>query len=127
MYAYMCTYNRVMTSTSRSVAADNCLRALDTEFFKALCEPSRLEVLRTMIKLGPADVGAIADESPLDRSVVSRHLQVLERAGLAAKRKDGRHVIYQLDGPAIMRKLGAAVSAIEPLVPLCCPTPSDST
>lgn len=112
-----------MTSSNRVIAAKNCLRALDTEFFKALCEPSRLEVLQAMIKLGPADVREIAAESPLDRSVVSRHLQVLERAGLAVKRKEGRHVIYQLDGPAIMAKLGAAMSAIEPLVPLCCPAP----
>ena len=107
-----------MTAANRAITAENCLRALDAEFFKALCEPSRLEVIRAMIKLGPADVGEIAGQTPQDRSVVSRHLH---RQGLAISHKEGRHMIYQLDGPAILEKLGRAVAAAEALVPLCCP------
>jgi DNA-binding transcriptional ArsR family regulator len=110
-----------MTATNRAITADACLRALDAEFFKALCEPSRLEVIRAMIKLGPADVGDIAGQTPQDRSVVSRHLQVLQRQGLAISHKEGRHMIYPLDGPAILEKLCCAVAAVEALVPLCCP------
>ena len=106
---------------SRTAAADACLRALDVEFFKALCEPSRIEVIRAMIELGPADVGEIASQMALDRSVVSRHLQVLHRAGLAISHKEGRHVIYELDGPEILEKLRVIVSAVEPLIPFCCP------
>lgn len=110
-----------MTAAQRATAADACLRELDTELFRALCEPSRLQIIAAMIRLGPADVGDLAAQTPLDRSVVSRHLQVLQRAGLAGCRKEGRRMIYELDGPAIFDKLGSAMAAIEPLVPLCCP------
>ena len=110
-----------MTARNRNITADACLQAIDAEFFRALCEPSRLDVFRAMIKLGPADVGEIAGQTPQDRSVVSRHLQVLQRAGLAVSHKEGRRVIYQVDGPAMLNKLTEVVAAVETLVPLCCP------
>lgn len=110
-----------MEQRTRKQAADKCLQALDTEFFRAFCDESRLEVVRAMIRLGPAKVGEIADSAPVERSVVSRHLKMLERTGIAVRRQQGRCVIYELDGPAIMAKLAATVSAIQPLVPLCCP------
>ena len=110
-----------MSLSSRNVAADSCLTALDADFFKALCEPSRLEIVRCMIKIGRADISDLSREMPLDRSVVSRHLQVLEQAGIAVSRKEGRKVYYELDGPAIMDKFGTIVGAIAPLVSIRCP------
>ncbi|NOX96285.1 MAG: helix-turn-helix transcriptional regulator [Alphaproteobacteria bacterium] len=112
-----------MDYATRSKAANACLSALDADFFKALCETSRLEVVRGMIKLGRADISDIAEEVPLDRSVVSRHLQTLEQAGLAVSSKEGRRVFYELDGPAIMDKFGNIMAALAPLVPYCCPSP----
>lgn len=114
---------RRMRQPSRTAAANACLAVLDADFFKALCEPARLEVVRQMIKLGRADIGEIADGLPQDRSVVSRHLQVLEQAGLAACSKEGRRVFYELDGPTIMTKFQTMMDAFAPLVPSCCPGP----
>lgn len=110
-----------MSEPSRLQAAQACLDIIDTAFFRALCEPSRLEVVSAMVKLGRADITEIAKQTPLDRSVVSRHLQILEQAGLAVSQKEGRQVFYELDGPAIMDKFKSSMAAIEPLVPLCCP------
>lgn len=112
-----------MTKPSRAAAANACLAVLDADFFKAFCEPARLEVVREMIKLGRADIGEIADGLPQDRSVVSRHLQRLEQAGIAASSKEGRRVFYELDGPVIMQKLAAITDAFAPLVATCCPGP----
>jgi len=112
--------NRPMT---RAEAANACLKAIDADFLKALCEPARLEIVRRLIKLGPADVGEIAEGLPQDRSVVSRHLKLLEQADVAIRRKDGRRVVYELNGPAIMRRLGDMTAAFRPLIPLCCPGP----
>lgn len=112
-----------MQTTTRTEAADACLAILDAEFFKALSEPSRLEVVRRLIRLGRADIGAVAKGLPQDRSVVSRHLQALEQAGLAFSGREGRHIYYELDGPAILKKLGAMTEAFAPLVPVCCPGP----
>jgi len=116
-----------MKYASRAKAANACLAVLDAEFFKALCEPSRLEVVRGLIKLGRADIGDIAKELPLDRSVVSRHLQILEQAGITVSSKEGRRVFYELDGPAIIDKFGTMMAAIAPLVPICCPSPESKT
>lgn len=112
-----------MTTPSRIAAANACLKVLDADFFRALCEPARLEVVRQMIKLGRADIGEIAEGLPQDRSVVSRHLQVLEQAGLVSCNKEGRRVFYELDGPAIMTRFQTMMDAFAPLVPACCPGP----
>jgi ArsR family transcriptional regulator, nickel/cobalt-responsive transcriptional repressor len=106
---------------SRSEAADACLAVMDTTFFKALCEPARLEVVRRLIKLGRADVGEIAEGLPQDRSVVSRHLAVLEQAGIAFSDKEGRRVLYELDGPAMLQKLEGMSAIMRSLQPMCCP------
>ncbi len=112
-----------MKQPSRTAAANACLAVLDADFFRAFCEPARLEVVRQMIKLGRADIGEIADGLPQDRSVVSRHLQVLEQAGVAVSAKEGRRVFYELDGPVIMNKLAGMTDAFAPLVATCCPGP----
>ncbi|MEM1139581.1 MAG: metalloregulator ArsR/SmtB family transcription factor [Pseudomonadota bacterium] len=113
-----------MSDAQRLQAAEACLEILDTAFFRALCEPSRLEVVVALVKVGRADITEIAKQTPLDRSVVSRHLQTLEQAGLAVSQKEGRQTFYELDGPAIMEKFKTAMTAIEPLVPICCPANS---
>jgi len=45
---------------SRREAARRCVAVFDTGFFKALCEPARIAVLRELILLGRGDIGAIA-------------------------------------------------------------------
>lgn len=74
-----------------------------------------------MIKIGRADISDLAKEVPLDRSVVSRHLKVLEQAGIAISSKEGRKVYYELDGPAIMDKFGSILGTVAPIASICCP------
>lgn len=105
----------------RTDAAREAAQILDTAFFKALCEPARVELISTLIRLGRSDVTAIAGEMTQDRTVVSRHLQVLGRAGLVQSTREGRHIYYELDGPAVADKLGGITDAVRRLAPLCCP------
>ncbi|MGI9382486.1 MAG: ArsR/SmtB family transcription factor [Methyloligellaceae bacterium] len=105
----------------RKQAAEACGRVLDTEFFKALCEPVRVAIIRRLILIGRSDVAAIAEGMPQDRSVVSRHLALLERAGIAVSEKEGRHVFYDLDGPAIVRRLEELLAVTRGLADICCP------
>jgi DNA-binding transcriptional ArsR family regulator len=105
----------------RKQAADACGRELDTEFFKALCEPVRVAILQKIILTGRADIAAIAEGMPQDRSVISRHLALLERAGIAVSDKQGRHVHYDLDGPAIVQRLERLLTAARALATICCP------
>jgi DNA-binding transcriptional ArsR family regulator len=92
-------------NVSRKEAARQCVAVFDTNFFKALCEPSRIAVLQELILLGRSDVARIAERLPQDRSVITRHLQLLAEAGVVRAEKDGRHVFYQLDAPAVRRRL----------------------
>ena len=86
-------------------AVNECVSVFDTTFFKALCEPSRIAVLREVILLGRGDIGAIAERLPQDRSVIARHLQQLAAAHIVSAEKEGRHVFYQVDPEAIAKRL----------------------
>ena len=57
--------------------------------------------------LGRADVGEIAKELPQERSVISRHLQVLHDAQIVKATKVGRQVFYEVNGGAIVERLEA--------------------
>lgn len=105
----------------RQAATQGATALLDAEFFRALCEPVRIDLLRRLIASGRADIAAISRDLPQDRSVISRHLQVLRRAGIVTAERDGRHVYYQLDGPAVVAKLEAVTDTLRRLVPDCCP------
>src|SRR4030095_884939 len=84
-------------AVSRQEAARRCVAVFDTGFFRALCEPARIAVLRELILLGRGDIAAIAARLPQDRSVVARHLQQLAAAQIIRASQEGRHVFYQID------------------------------
>ncbi|MBI5257759.1 MAG: winged helix-turn-helix transcriptional regulator [Burkholderiales bacterium] len=111
------------THTSREAVADACVQMLDTGFFRALCEPVRVEILRQLILKGRSDVNTIAAQMPQDRSVIARHLQLMERAGLLHTQTEGRHTFYEIDGPAIVSRMSGLARTLESLVPICCPRP----
>ena len=101
--------------------AQAALDVLDTRYFKALCEPTRVEIIRKLITIGACDVSTIAQGLSQDRSVISRHLATLERAGICVSKKIGRRVLYDLDGPYIVTKLTTILDAIKPMAELCQP------
>lgn len=105
---------------TRTEAANACLEILDTEFFRALCEPARIQIFRELVLKGRSDIGTIAQAMPQDRSVIARHLQMMERAGLLHSRTEGRHTYYEIDGPAIASRVDGMANLIRALVPLCC-------
>ena len=90
---------------SRQDAARRCVAVFDTGFFKALCEPARIAVLRELILLGRGDIATIAARLPQDRSVVARHLHQLAAAEIVTAEKEGRHVFYQIDAEAVAERL----------------------
>lgn len=108
-------------SKTREEIANACVAMLDTGFFRALCEPVRVEILRQLILKGRADVNTVAEAMPQDRSVIARHLQLMERAGLLTSQVEGRHTFYEIDGPAVVERMSQVTSALEAIVPMCCP------
>ena len=109
------------SAAARRRVATGCAEILDSDLFKALCEPVRIELVRLLIARGRSDLGAISAELPQDASVISRHLAVLHRAGLVRREKVGRHVHFELDGPALLGRLEGILAQLRRAVPFCCP------
>jgi DNA-binding transcriptional ArsR family regulator len=99
-----------MRRVSAEDAAHQCVAVFDTTFFKALCEPARIAVLRELILLGRADIGRIAERLPQDRSVIARHLQQLATAGIVKSTREGRHAFYEIDAATIRQRLEGILS-----------------
>ncbi len=57
--------------------------------FAALSDPVRREVLSRLAS-GEATLGELAEPFPISLQAMSKHLKVLERAGLITRRKDGQ-------------------------------------
>jgi DNA-binding transcriptional ArsR family regulator len=69
----------------------------DDRLWSAIADPSRRRVLDLIVRAGEASASWLADQVPFSRQAVSKHLVVLERAGLIRRRKQGREVLYQAD------------------------------
>jgi DNA-binding transcriptional ArsR family regulator len=65
------------------------LAALDDVFF-ALSDPTRRAILERLAEEGQLMVTALAAPFEMSLPAVSKHLRVLERAGLLVQEKDGR-------------------------------------
>ncbi len=63
--------------------------------FDALGDPARRRILE-LLRSGPIAVGVLADQLPIGRPAVSKHLRVLSDAGLAAHRRVGTRNLYAL-------------------------------
>ena len=91
---------------------------LDPELFKSLCDPTRLTLLACLAKCGRAcSVSEVAQCCSVDLSVVSRHLAMLEKAGVLEAAKEGRTVFYEVRYRQLSETLRALADAIE----ACCP------
>jgi ArsR family transcriptional regulator len=63
--------------------------------YKALGDPTRREVLR-LLREGDLAAGELAGQFEISWPSVSRHLKVLETAGLVASERRGGNIIYSL-------------------------------
>jgi DNA-binding transcriptional ArsR family regulator len=63
--------------------------------FDALGEPARRRILE-LLRHGPVAVGALAEQLPIGRPAVSKHLRVLSGAQLIQHRRSGTRNLYSL-------------------------------
>jgi len=63
--------------------------------FDALGDPTRRQILRALAS-GAKPVGELADELPVRRPAVSKHLGVLKGAGLVSYQPQGTRHLYAL-------------------------------
>ena len=93
----------------------------DSKFFKTLSEPVRLQILKFLMEHGRSDIGTIAEAMPQDRSVVSRHLNLMLESGILRGEKETRYMFYEINGPAFIDKLERITARIRKCIDVCCP------
>ncbi|AQY50216.1 ArsR family transcriptional regulator [Listeria weihenstephanensis FSL R9-0317] len=89
---------------------------IDIEFFRAICEPVRSELLIFLASSGELTIGEIAENFPQNRSVISRHLDYMNRFGAVERRKVGREVFYKVDKKAIVGNFETAATNMKTLL-----------
>jgi DNA-binding transcriptional ArsR family regulator len=63
--------------------------------FSALSDPTRRSVMR-LLSEGDANATEIAQQLPISRQAVTKHLSTLSEAGLVTSQRDGREIRYRL-------------------------------
>jgi DNA-binding transcriptional ArsR family regulator len=79
-------------------------RPLDRTF-AALADPTRRRLV-TNLAAGPRTVGELAAPLPMTLVAVTKHLAVLERAGLVERERRGRTVVCTLRGRPLAEASG---------------------
>ena len=62
--------------------------------FAALADRTRRTILRAVAERGPVTATALADDLPISRQAVAKHLGVLRAAGLVAADRAGRETRF---------------------------------
>jgi DNA-binding transcriptional ArsR family regulator len=83
----------------------------DDELWSAIGDPSRRRVLDLLVSNGEVSASWLAGKVPFSRQAVSKHLVVLEHAGLISRRKQGREVLYRIEGDRLDQATRAMTDA----------------
>jgi DNA-binding transcriptional ArsR family regulator len=78
------------------------MKAASNAVLAALADPTREQIVRLLAE-GEHSVGQIADRLPVSRPAVSKHLRLLEDAGVVAFRTEGTRNVYALRPEALAR------------------------
>lgn len=97
---------RIMTGTWTEPVV-----GLVTGRLQLLADPTRVQLL-TLLEKGETPVQEICDQMPSTPQNVSRHLCILHRAGLVARRRDGNSVLYSLADYSACRLLEQTLASI---------------
>ncbi len=65
--------------------------------FAALGDKTRLALVARLCSGEPASISQLADDSKLTRQAITKHLGVLERAGVVVSSQAGRERIFHFD------------------------------
>jgi DNA-binding transcriptional ArsR family regulator len=71
--------------------------------FKALSDPTRLQIISVLTQGSSICVSEIARELNMSISRVSHHLSMLEKLGFTRHRQDGKQVYYTIDDEIMAR------------------------
>lgn len=70
---------------------------------RALAHPARVAIVRYLLQFGECVCTDLSGVVPLAHSTAMQHLKILKEAGLLRSARDGRHVLYCVDGEVLRR------------------------
>jgi DNA-binding transcriptional ArsR family regulator len=115
----------IILDKTKEKSAEELVSILDSRFFKVLSEPIRIEIIKFLILNGRSDIATIAQNLPQDRSVISRHLQMMGKEGILLSEKVTRHVYYEMNGLLFIDRIQSILEKCKECMPQCCPGSSN--
>jgi ArsR family transcriptional regulator, zinc-responsive transcriptional repressor len=112
---------QVKASKKAETSIQDLIEVFDSQFFKALSEPVRVEILKFLLMNGRSDVGTVAKSIQKDRSVLSRHLHFLTEVGLLKNEKVARNSYFEIDAGSFRDKVYSLFSKVDRAIQNCCP------
>jgi DNA-binding transcriptional ArsR family regulator len=82
-----------------SRARSSALKALKSTapVFAALADETRLRLVSRLCEDGPQSIARLAEGSDVTRQAITKHLRMMEHAGLVRVRRDGRESVWALE------------------------------
>jgi DNA-binding transcriptional ArsR family regulator len=78
--------------------------SIEFDFYKTLFDPVRSDILVYLACNGKKNIKDISEKFPQDRSVISRHLDLMYRYGIVSKEKQAREVTYEVNSGFILQQ-----------------------
>ena len=118
---HMCAYiiigvTKMGTKKNDLVCSNHIHEHIDFNFYKALFEPVRIELLIYLLANGPKNIKEITENFPQDRSVISRHLDLMHRYGMVKKSKVNRNIYYEASSKIVIDKFEETTDNIKKLM-----------
>lgn len=72
-------------------------------YFSALGDPNRLRIIVRLCDLGPSSTSQVISVVPVTRQAASKHLELLESAGLVSSSRRGRERVWTVQTEPLAR------------------------
>ena len=83
---------------------NGCILVGMLDVFHAVADPTRRLILASLREDGPLSVSALSAPLPMSRQAVTKHLDILEAAGLVGRATKGRERVHHLQ-PEPLKKM----------------------
>ena len=91
----------------------NIEQSIDFEFYKTLFDPVRSEILKFLCIHGKKNITEIAENFTQDRSVISRHLELINRYKILNREKLNRITFYKINSEYILEKFETTTNILK--------------
>jgi predicted transcriptional regulator len=95
--------------------------SIEFDFYKTLFDPVRSDILVFLVCNGKKNIKDISEKFPQDRSVISRHLDLMYRYGIVSKEKRARQVTYEVNGSFILKQFEKTTTNLKKMLQMSDP------